>query len=121
MRLLVVEDNDRLSDLLKKGLGEIGFATVFGAIVADLAPVDLRGGDMGLTRTAVAFAARGRQGAGLVGLSGIAGVLIGILILAKLPSSADWAIGLLVGIDLIFAGWTLVSVALVGKDLSRGA
>ena len=76
---------------------------------------------MGLSRTAVAFAARGRQGAGLVGLSGIAGVLIGILILAKLPSSADWAIGLLVGIDLIFAGWTLVSVALVGKELSRGA
>lgn len=74
---------------------------------------------MGITRTAVAFAARGRQGAGLVGLSGIAGLLVGLLILVKLPSSADWAIGLLVGIDLIFAGWTLVSVALVGKDLSR--
>src|SRR6476646_7932729 len=74
---------------------------------------------MGLTRTAVAFAARGQQGAGIVGLSGIAGLLIGILVLAKLPSSADWAIGLLVGIDLIFAGWMLVSIALVGKDLSR--
>ncbi len=74
---------------------------------------------MGITRTAVAFAARGRQGAGLIGLSGIAGLLIGILILAEFPSSADWAIGLLVGIDLIFAGWTLVSVALVGRDLSR--
>lgn len=75
---------------------------------------------MGLTRTAVAFMARGQQNAGLVGLSGIAGLLIGILILAKFPSSADWAIGLLVGIDLIFAGWTLTSVALVGKDLARG-
>jgi uncharacterized membrane protein HdeD (DUF308 family) len=74
---------------------------------------------MGVTRIIVAFAARGEQGAGLVGLSGIAGVLIGILVLVKLPSSADWAIGLLVGIDLIFAGWTLVSIALVGKDLSR--
>jgi uncharacterized membrane protein HdeD (DUF308 family) len=74
---------------------------------------------MGLTRTFVAFSARGQQGAGLVGLSGIAGLLIGILVLAKFPSSADWAIGLLVGIDLIFAGWTLVSVALVGKDLAR--
>src|SRR5680860_115473 len=74
---------------------------------------------MGITRIAVAFAARGRQGAGLVGLSGIAGLLVGILVLAKFPSSADWAIGLLVGIDLIFAGWTLVSVALLGKDLAR--
>ena len=73
---------------------------------------------MGLTRVAVALSARGQRGAGLVALSGIAGLLIGILVLAKLPSSADWAIGLLVGIDLIFAGWTLVSVALVGKDLS---
>ena len=74
---------------------------------------------MGLTRIAVAFAGRGRQGAGLVGLSGVCGLLIGILVLAKFPSSADWAIGLLVGIDLIFAGWTLTSVALVGRDLSR--
>lgn len=74
---------------------------------------------MGVTRIAVALSARGRQGAGLVGLSGVAGLLIGILILAELPSSADWAIGLLVGIDLIFAGWTLTSIALVGKDLAR--
>jgi len=74
---------------------------------------------MGLTRIAVAFAGRGQRGAGLVGLSGVCGLLIGILVLAKFPSSADWAIGLLVGIDLIFAGWTLTSVALLGRDLSR--
>jgi uncharacterized membrane protein HdeD (DUF308 family) len=74
---------------------------------------------MGLTRTTIAFIARGQPNAGLLGLSGIASLLIGILILAKFPSSADWAIGLLVGIDLIFAGWTLTSVALLGKDLAR--
>ena len=71
---------------------------------------------MGITRVTVAFLARGQQNAGLVGLSGVCGLLIGILVLAKFPSSADWAIGLLVGIDLIFAGWTLTSVALVGKE-----
>jgi uncharacterized membrane protein HdeD (DUF308 family) len=76
---------------------------------------------MGLTRITAAFIARGRPNAGLVGLSGFAGLVIGILVLAKFPSSADWAIGLLVGIDLIFAGWTLTSVALVGKDLSRAS
>ena len=40
---------------------------------------------MGLTRVTVAFLGRGRPNAGLVGLSGFAGLLIGILILAKLP------------------------------------
>ena len=76
---------------------------------------------MGLTRTVIAIIARGEPNAGLLGLSGIAGLLIGILILAKFPSSADWAIGLLVGIDLIFAGWTLTSVAMVGKELAKRA
>ena len=74
---------------------------------------------MGATRIAAAFVARGRQGAGLVGLSGACGLLVGILVIAKFPSSADWAIGLLLGIDLIFAGWSIVSAALLGKDLSR--
>lgn len=76
---------------------------------------------MGLTRTTLAFIARGEPNAGLLGLSGVTSLLIGILILAKWPSSADWAIGLLVGIDLIFAGWTLTSVALLGKDLAKRA
>jgi uncharacterized membrane protein HdeD (DUF308 family) len=74
---------------------------------------------MGVTRIAVALAGTGQPNAGLVGLSGVAGLLVGILVLASLPSSGDWAIGLLVGIDLIFAGWTLTSVALFGRDLSR--
>jgi uncharacterized membrane protein HdeD (DUF308 family) len=76
---------------------------------------------MGLTRVIVAFMGRGQPNAGWIGLSGICGLIIGILVLAKFPSSADWAIGLLVGIDLIFAGWTLISVASVGKEVSRGA
>ncbi len=75
---------------------------------------------MGVTRITVAFLGRGQPNAGWVGLSGVCGLLIGILVLAKFPSSADWAIGLLVGIDLIFAGWTLTSIAMVGKDIAKG-
>ena len=76
---------------------------------------------MGLTRITIAFIARGEPNAGWLGLSGVAGLVIGILVLAKFPSSADWAIGLLVGIDLIFAGWTLTSVAMLGKELAKRA
>jgi uncharacterized membrane protein HdeD (DUF308 family) len=76
---------------------------------------------MGLTRIVVAFLGRGQPNAGWIGLSGICGLIIGILVLAKFPSSGDWAIGLLVGIDLIFAGWSLISVAQVGKEVSRDA
>src|ERR1700761_6356171 len=75
---------------------------------------------MGITRIMVAFMGRGTPNAGWVGLSGACGLIIGILVLVKFPSSADWAIGLLVGIDLIFLGWTLISVAQVGKELARG-
>jgi len=74
---------------------------------------------MGVTRITVAFIGRGQPNAGWVGLSGVLGLLIGILVLVKFPSSADWAIGLLVGIDLIFAGWTLTSIALVGKEIAK--
>src|ERR1044072_5015252 len=41
---------------------------------------------MGLTRITVAFISRGQPNAGLVGLRGVAGLLIGILALAQLPS-----------------------------------
>jgi uncharacterized membrane protein HdeD (DUF308 family) len=73
----------------------------------------------GLLRLLAALRGRDEPGAALVALSGAAGVVVGILIAVELPSSADWAIGLLVGIDLIFAGWTLTSISLLGKDLSR--
>jgi uncharacterized membrane protein HdeD (DUF308 family) len=75
----------------------------------------------GLLRITVAFIGRGTPNAGWLGISGACGVIIGILVLVKFPSSADWAIGLLVGIDLIFLGWTLISVAAVGKEVSRRA
>ncbi len=41
-------------------------------------------------------------------LSGAAAIVLGVLILARWPSDAAWAIGFLVGIDLLLSGWSLL-------------
>ena len=67
----------------------------------------------------IALIARGQPNAGLVGLSGALSLIVGLLIGVNLPSSADWAIGLLVGIDLVFAGWSLTSAAMAGREMAK--
>jgi uncharacterized membrane protein HdeD (DUF308 family) len=52
----------------------------------------------------VAVRMRGAPGAFLVGANGILALVLGVLITADLPGSAGWAIGLLVGINLMFWG-----------------
>src|SRR6476646_2444712 len=51
--------------------------------------------------------------------AGAVSLLLGILIWADLPSSASWAIGLLVGIDLLIAGTGLIMTALAGRRLAH--
>lgn len=46
----------------------------------------------------------GLRGAGVALFSGVVSLLLAILIVADLPSSAAWAIGLLVGVNLVFWG-----------------
>lgn len=47
--------------------------------------------------------------------SGVVAFVVGLLIAFELPSSANWAIGLLTGINLISSGWGLVFLALAGR------
>jgi uncharacterized membrane protein HdeD (DUF308 family) len=54
----------------------------------------------------------GVPGAGFVAFNGALSVLLGLLIIADFPSSAGWAIGLLVGINLLF--WGLRAFVLAG-------
>lgn len=63
---------------------------------------------VGVIRLVAAFTQRGIPGAGWLGLSGALSLVIGLIFLVDYPESADWAIGLLLGIDLIFSGWTLI-------------
>jgi len=44
--------------------------------------------------------------------SGIVSLILGIIIWTGWPASTVWAIGLLVGIDLIFSGWWIVMLGL---------
>jgi uncharacterized membrane protein HdeD (DUF308 family) len=44
-------------------------------------------------------------------VSGLVDVVLGLLLWSRLPGTALWAIGLLVGISLLFTGWTAVMLA----------
>jgi uncharacterized membrane protein HdeD (DUF308 family) len=44
--------------------------------------------------------------------SGILDVFLGLLLLIGLPGTALWALGLLVGINMLFGGWALILMAL---------
>jgi uncharacterized membrane protein HdeD (DUF308 family) len=51
--------------------------------------------------------------------SGIVDLLLAYLIWAGWPSSADWAIGLLVGINMLFFGLSLVMTALAARVMGN--
>jgi uncharacterized membrane protein HdeD (DUF308 family) len=75
----------------------------------------------GVIRIGVAIAERGLPGAGLAGFNGVVTLLLAILIGAQLPESSDWAIGLLVGIDFLFFGFTALMAASVLKQAGEQA
>lgn len=75
----------------------------------------------GVLRLSIGWLGRGMPNAGLLMINGVVSLVIGLLIAFNLPSSADWAIGLLVGIDFLFIGLTTIAVALAERRLEREA
>ena len=57
------------------------------------------------------------SGWGWAVLSGGISVLLAVLIWQDFPESALWVIGMFVGIDLIFAGWSWVMTGLAARQL----
>lgn len=77
---------------------------------------------IGIFRILVGIQARGQvPNAGWTIVNGVLAVLIAVLVIANLPSSAAWAIGLLVGIQLLFDGIMMVVAAQQGKKLTAGS
>jgi uncharacterized membrane protein HdeD (DUF308 family) len=52
--------------------------------------------------------------------SGILDVILGVLLLIGLPGTALWALGLLVGINMLFGGWALILMALHARPAVAG-
>lgn len=71
----------------------------------------------GILEAGMALRMRPVVGWGWILFSGMIAAIVGILILSKLPSSATWAIGLLVGINMISSGLAYLFLVLsVGKN-----
>ncbi|MEV0288257.1 MFS transporter [Kribbella sp. NPDC050820] len=88
-------------------IGEIGFAAVIGAVFADLAPVDLRGGYMGMS--GMAF-----------GVGAVVGPLAGANALDTFGPTATWLGCALLGV-LIFIGQFALAPALHARAAANAA
>jgi uncharacterized membrane protein HdeD (DUF308 family) len=53
---------------------------------------------------------------GLLLLSGIVDLILAVILAAGLPGTAEWALGLLVGINMLFGGAALIGLALHAKN-----
>jgi uncharacterized membrane protein HdeD (DUF308 family) len=51
-------------------------------------------------------------------LGGVMDLVLAAIIIAGLPGTLAWALGLLVGIDLLFGGFSLIAMAMSAKNLS---
>jgi uncharacterized membrane protein HdeD (DUF308 family) len=70
----------------------------------------------GIFRIVVAAVVRFQNWVWLL-LHGVVNLLLGIAIWRQWPLSGLWVIGLFVGIDMLFNGWSLVMLGLAAKNL----
>lgn len=93
----------------------LGGALTLTVVVATLLIAD------GVLRALVASTLRPQAGWGWWLAAGMASVLLGIILFMGWPATAVWAIGLLLGINLIFSGATNAAVAIASHRSSRRA
>lgn len=75
---------------------------------------------IGVLRLIAGISSRGKlPNSGRTIVNGVLSILIAVLVIGNLPSSAAWAIGLLVGIQLLFDGIALIATAMAGKQLAE--
>jgi uncharacterized membrane protein HdeD (DUF308 family) len=101
-----------VAGLVLAGRPGIGLATVTlllgGYLVVD-----------GISSAILAFHVRPDKGWGWMLFSAIMGVLLGFLLLREWPLSGLWAIGTMVGVNLLFAGFSIISVGSAARGLAK--
>jgi uncharacterized membrane protein HdeD (DUF308 family) len=74
---------------------------------------------MGAWKSMLALRLKPRQGWGWVLLGGGVSLLLGVLLLARWPWSGEYAIGVLVGVELLFDGWAYVAFGSALNQVAR--
>lgn len=62
----------------------------------------------GIVKAMLALRLRPQAGWGWVMVNAVLALVLGVMLWWRLPSSALWALGTLAGINILFAGWTLL-------------
>ena len=76
---------------------------------------------VGAFKAVFAFSLENRGAFWLVLLSGVVSIVLGAMILANFPMSAGAALGILLGIDLISNGATMLAVAIAARPAEQAA
>lgn len=71
---------------------------------------------IGALRLIMAWQIRGTSGWLWALFSGILSVALGIMIVNEWPQSGLWVIGLFVAIEMLFAGWSQIMIAIAAKN-----
>lgn len=70
---------------------------------------------------AVTHRSRESAGWGWMFASGVIDVVLAALLFAGLPGTALWALGVLIGINMVFGGWSLIAMSLSARPKAATA
>jgi uncharacterized membrane protein HdeD (DUF308 family) len=73
----------------------------------------------GILKVVFAFKIKGLKGWGWVLFNGITSVILGVLITYQWPVSGLWAIGTLLGVDMLVSGFSLIEIGSSAERLGR--
>ena len=73
----------------------------------------------GISGTVLAFRVRPESGWGSILFSAVTGVILGFLLLREWPLSGMWAIGTLLGVNLLVSGFSMISVGSAARSLAK--